>query len=63
MNVFYIMLYFKDNETGAPFRMLRIEIALTREIALTKAHLQAQQFERDFDMTLMCTRFRGEYHG
>ena len=61
MNVFYIDLYFKDNETGKPFRMSTSEIAFTREFALQKAYFKAQQIEREYNMTLVKTEFRGVF--
>ena len=61
MNVFYIDLYFKDNETGKPFRMSTSEIAYSKEFALQKAYFSAQQIEREYDMTLVKTEFKGVF--
>ena len=61
MLVFYIDLYFKDNETGKPFRLSTSEIAFTKEFALQKAYFTAQQTEREYDMTLVKTELRGVF--
>lgn len=61
MLVFYIDLYFKANETGKPFRLSTLQIAFTREFALQKAYFEAQKIEREYDMTLKKTEFRGVF--
>ncbi len=61
MNVFYFDIYFRDNETGKPFRLSTSEIAYTVECALQQAELSGQAIEREFEMQMDKIVYRGVF--